>query len=107
MLWRYATGDAYLENLLDFISSISYSDIYLCFILYPFWEKVFSFDPTSFFSERFFGVLTSSSHFNQEEVTHLGSHKNRRGNAKVGTGISGKGFNWGGEGGLILKEKEG
>lgn len=40
---------------------------------------MFSFDPISFFSERFFGVLTSFSFFNQEEVTHLGNHQNRRG----------------------------
>lgn len=40
---------------------------------------MFSFEPISFFSERFFGVLASFSLFHQEEVTHLGSHQNRRG----------------------------
>lgn len=42
---------------------------------------MFSFEPISFLSERFFGVLTSFSFFffNQEEVSHLGSHQNRRG----------------------------
>lgn len=45
----------------------------------PFWGRVvFSFEPISFFSESFFGVLASFSLFHQEEVTHLGSHQNRR-----------------------------